>query len=172
MQHVQPPRPAPRRSAPAPSAKLVFGWEPFPKLVPELKKLWPMHWREIALDQDTVPLDPDWECYFALDEIGILAICTARYNGHLAGYIFNHVGPHNHYCSTKFAHAEMFFLHPRFRKGWQPVKMFLENIRGLQAREVKIHTINFKLTYKDGRVGKLFQRLGYVPTDIVMRKVL
>lgn len=171
MQHVHPRHLRQRPSGLAPP-KLVFAWEPFPKLVPELKKLWPLHWREIALDQDFIPLDPDWDAYYGLHEVGILHILAARYNGHLAGYVFNVVGTHNHYVSTRFAHTEMFWLHPRFRKGWQPVRMLLENLRGLKEQGAVIATINFKLTYKDGRVGKLLQRIGYQPTDIMMRKVL
>jgi hypothetical protein len=141
-------------------------------LVPELKKLWRLHYNEIALDKDLCPLDPDWDSYYALDATGILVILTARYNGHLAGYVFNRIGTHDHYMSTRFAHTEMFWLHPRFRKGWQPVKMLLENMRGLKEFGAVISTVNFKLTFASGRVGKLFKRLGYEPTDLVMRKRL
>lgn len=171
MQHVRPP-PRPQRVSGRASPKLVFAWEHFNKLAPELKTLWVKHYDEIALDQDICPLDPNWDYYYGVDECGILHILTARYNGHLAGYIFNLVAGHNHYQSTRFAVSDMFWLHPRFRKGWEPVRMFAENIRGLQLREAKISILNFKLTYKNGRVGKLFQRLGYEPTDLVMRKVL
>lgn len=171
LQHVRPKQlSSTGRSREQPS--LVFAWERFPKLVHELKVLWPMHWREIAIDQDIVPLDPDWDCYYALDERNILAVLTVRYNGHLAGYVFNHIGPHAHYCSTIFGHTDMFWLHPRFRKGWQPVKMLLENARGLKAREVVVHTVNFKIGFQNGRLAKLFKRLGYRATDIVCRKVL
>lgn len=171
MQHVQPSLHRQRRSDRA-SPKLVFAWEHFRRIAPELKRLWPQHYEEVAVNQDVVPLDPNWDFYYGADEAGILHILTARYNGHLAGYVFNLIGPHNHYWSTRFAITEMFWLHPRFRKGWEPVKLFVENIRGLELREAQISTVNFKLGFKSGRVGKLFARLGYVPTDIVMQKVL
>lgn len=171
MQHVHPRHLRQKPSVPA-SPKLVFAWEPFRKLVPELKRLWQLHYEEIALDQDICPLDPNWDCYHYMSEQGILHILTARYNGHLAGYAFNRLGTHDHYNSTRFAHTEMFYLHPRFRKGWQGVRLILENLRGLKAREVEINTVNFKIGFKDGRVGKLFKRFGYQPTDITMRKVL
>jgi len=171
MQHVRPSAKVPSRSVRA-RPDLTFRWEHFIAISEELCPLFRLHYREIAHDQDAVPLDPDWENYFVLDERGLLHILTARYNGKLAGYIFNLVGSHNHYVSTRFAHTEMFWLHPRFRKGWQPVKMFLENLSGLKEREVVITTINFKLHYKDARVGKLLARLGYEPTDIVMRRRL
>jgi hypothetical protein len=47
-----------------------------------------------------------------------------------------------------------------------------ENLDGLKERGVQIATINFKLGFQDGRVGKLLARLGYEPADIVMRKRL
>lgn len=128
-----------------------------------------MHYQEIAWDQDICPLEPDWDTYYALAENGILHVLGAFYNGHLAGYCFNRVGTHDHYVGTRFAHTEMFWLHPRFRKGWQPVKMFLENRRGLKERGAVIATISLKLTFMDGRVERLLQRIGYEPSDVTMR---
>jgi len=179
--HEAPLRALPRRSvqgSPKPSShkpsppRLTFQWEHFTAISREVLPLWKMHYREIALDQDIIPLDPDWENYFVCDENEILHILTARFNGKLVGYIFNLVGGHNHYTSTRFAHTEMFWLHPRFRKGWEGVRMFQENLRGLKAREVVMTSINFKLHFKNARVGKLLARLGYEATDIVMRKRL
>jgi hypothetical protein len=161
-----------RKARASKDGRLSFRWESFHKLSPELAPLFKRHWREIALDQKSIPLDPDWDCYFALDMRGILHVLTARSGKTLVGYIFNLVGPHNHYASTRFAHTEMFWLAPEHRKGWQPVRMFLENLAGLKAREVQVATINFKLHFQDARVGKLLARLGYAPTDIVMRKML
>jgi hypothetical protein len=133
--------------------------------------LWKKHYDEIALDKDICPLDPDWEFYFVSAERGLLHILTARsQSGKLAGYIFNLLGSHNHYASTRFAVTEMFWLHPYFRKGWQPVRMFTENVRMLKERGAVIGIVNFKLHFMDARVGKLLARLGYEPCDITMRK--
>lgn len=169
MQHVRPLRQPPTHSTRAP---LEFRWQRFHKIAKELPPLFQRHWEEIALDQELIPLDPDWDSYFHLDQRRVLRVLTARADSELVGYIFNIVGPHLHYVSTRVAHTEMFWLDPAYRRGWEPVTMFKENIRGFRALEAKISTINFKLGYKNARVGKLLARLGYVPTDIVMRKVL
>lgn len=168
--HVPVP-PAPRvRSV---LAKLSFQWESFRVVSKEVLPLWRLHWEEIALDRDTVPLDPDWDVYYDMELRGILHVLTARSrSGRLAGYVFNQIGTHSHYLSTRFAHTEMFWLHPHFRRGWLPVRMMLENLAGLRAREATVATINFKLHFQDARVGKLLARLGYEPTDIVMRRKL
>ena len=187
MKHVPPQLPSrPKRSD---LAQLEFRWEPFHTLVSELPPLFKKHWAEIALDRDFVSLDPDWDSYFDLALRGRLHVLTARGKGvvdfplshqsnlslpvnPLRGYVFNLIGGHLHYNSTLFAHTEMFWLDPAYRKGWLPVRMMLENLAGLKERGVEVATINFKLHFKDARVGKLLARLGYEPTDIVMRKVL
>lgn len=164
---------SPQRPRHSDRDRLEFKWERFVRIQNELLPLFKKHWREIALDQDRIPLDPDWDYYAVIDERGLLRVLTARAtNGKLAGYIFNVIGSHNHYKSTRFGHSEMFWLHPYFRKGWQPVKMFKENIAGLRTFGVDVATINFKLHFQNGRVGRFLARLGYEPTDIVMRKML
>jgi len=174
--------------------ELTFQWEQFADISRELPPLFHRHWRALALDQDFVPLDPDWDSYFQLALRGVLHVLTARAvvpagmadtcgsvvpathrataRPPLVGYVFNLIGGHQHYASTRFAHTEMFWLDPAYRKGWQPVRMLLENIAGLKARGVEVAVVNIKLHFKDARVGRLLARLGYTATDIVMRKVL
>jgi GNAT superfamily N-acetyltransferase len=158
---------------------LTFQWEPFHAISREILPLWKRHWCEVAMDRDTVSLDPDWDFYHETSLRGILHILTARINTYeeipaspLVGYVFNLVGPHNHYATTCFGITEMFWLDPAFRRGWLPVRFMQENLDGLKERGVQIATINFKLGFQDGRVGKLLARLGYEPADIVMRKRL
>lgn len=163
----------PRRPEVLGRGKLEFRWEPFSAIARDLPPLFKQHWRELAVDQQLVSLDPDWAAYYDLELRGVLHVLVAR-DGvlNLVGYVFNLIGGHLHYVGTRFAHTEMFWLHPDYRRGWEPVRMLKENIAGLREREAVISTINFKLGFKDARVGKLLARLGYAPTDIVMRKVL
>lgn len=152
---------------------LTFQWERFANIARELLPLFQKHYNEIAMDRELIPLDPDWQAYFNLDAGGVLHILTARnVKGNLVGYVFNLVGPHLHYASTRTAHTEMFWLDEAYRRGWAPVRMFTENLAGLKEREVIFTTIGFKLHFEGGRVGKLLSRLGYRPADITMRKVL
>lgn len=171
MQHVRLPL-LPREALDPARRRLKFKWERFAAIHSELLPLFERHYQEIALDKDRVPLDPDWNYYFGIDQLGLLQILTARseVNNRLAGYIFNVIGSHNHYKSTRFCNTEMFWLHPYFRKGWQPVRMFKENLKGLEVFGVDIATISFKLGFMEGRVGRFLSRLGYEPTDIVMRR--
>ena len=162
--------PAQRRSD---TAALRFGWASFAKIAKSLLPLWKRHWEEIALDRDTIPLRPHFESYYAYDVQGSLRILAARdaRTGELVGYCFNLLGPHLHY-TVKTAHTEMFWLAPEHRRGWNGVRMLFANKRGLRQMGVEIHTISFKIGFEDGRVGKLLQRLGYKPVDIVMKALL
>src|SRR6266576_7312864 len=85
------------RSAPAAPE---FAWERFNQLAHELPPLFHEHWKELALNQDTVKLDPNWDQFNALDVQGILRILTVRMEGRLVGYVFLLFGPHLHYKST------------------------------------------------------------------------
>ena len=147
--------------------------ESFYKIRRELPPLFDRHWREIAIDQDRVPLEPDWDRYLAYTAQGVLHVTTARApSGALAGYIFNLVGPHLHYASTKHAEIEMFWLAPEHRGGWFALRWFKKNERYLQSLGVKRINVAVKNHFKDARVGKIFERLGYAPVETVYGKAL
>ena len=167
--HVREPLPPPKLSD---LGTPRFKWEKFRAISRELLPLWQRHWEEIAQDRDSVPLDPDFDNYYRLDLEGILHILTVRVDGELAGYTFSLIGPHLHYHSTKTAQTEMFWLAPEHRSGWTGVRLLRLTRRGLRDRGVKLHLINFKIGFESGRVGKLLSRLGYRPTDIVVRQVI
>lgn len=161
----------PERSVPVESRfGVTFQWERFPQIARELLPLLPRHHKEVSyLD---APLDIDWDLYYGYDMRGILHILTARQDGHLVGYIFNLVGPHLHHASNTWAASDMYWLDPATRLGWLPVKMFLVNLEGLREREVEYHSINIVLNFKQGRVGRILQRLGYTPREISFTRKL
>ena len=154
------------------SAAPRFKWEKFRDIAKELLPLFIRHWEEIEQDREAVPLDMDFDSYYRLDLEGMLHILTVRIDGRIVGYSFSLVGPHLHHQSTKTAHTEMFWLAPEYRSGWTGVRLLRLTRRGLKDRGVKLHTIDFRLSFQGGRVGKLLARLGYRPTAIVTRRIL
>jgi len=149
-----------------------FKWEKFAALAREIVPLWQRHWEEIAHDRDSIPLDPDFDQYYRLDLENVLHILTARVDGELVGYTFSLIGPHLHYRSTRTAHTEMFWLAPEHRSGWTGVRLLRLTRRGLKDRGVKLHTINIKLSFANGRVAKLLSRMGYTAVDLTMRQII
>lgn len=145
-----------------------FGWERFHAIAHELPVLFTQHWKELALNQDAIPLAPDWDKYYALDIEGILRILTARVpSGQLVGYVFLLVGPHLHYKSTTWAHADMFWLDPVYRQGWTGVRLFKDLIKGAKIMGAANLTLATKTHFMDNRVTKLLQRLGFVPIETI-----
>lgn len=145
--------------------ELTFQVESFTVIAPELPALFARHWHELADHQDTRPLDPDWQRYMELEAMGRLHVITARCGEVLVGYIFNLIGPHLHYKSTLHAEIEMFWLEPPYRGGWFAVKWFRENDRLLRQAGVKFIHCGVKNHYMAGRVGSIFRRLGYKPSE-------
>ena len=146
--------------------------EKFHEIARELPPLFERHYREIALDQDSIPLDPDWDRYLQMSIVGMLRVTTARAGDTLAGYIFNLVGPHLHYRSTLFANLEMFWLDPVYRGGSFSLHWFRANADMLRELGVKRVTVETKNGYMDGRVGLIFKRLGYKPIETVWARTL
>jgi hypothetical protein len=151
---------------------LTFQVERFGAIARELPPLFERHYREIARDQDQIPLDPDWDRYFQLDLTGWLVVTTARAGKDLVGYIFNLAGGHLHYRSTPHAAIEMFWLDPAYRGGSFALKWFRANETTLKKIGVKKIAVATKNGYKGGRVGLIFKRLGYLPIETTWAKVL
>ena len=155
--------------------ELVFKWERFGAISHECLPLFKRHWKEIALHQEHVPLDPDWEKYFAYDLADILNVLTVRDDGMLVGYVFLLVMPgHLHYVSTPWAVSDMFWLEPAYRFGWTGLKMLKEAEQGMRARGVKVlqWSIKFHFEADRGTIEKLFTRMGYFPSEKILSKYL
>lgn len=145
-----------------------FRWERFHEIAKELPPLFLRHWRELALNQDFIPLAPDWDKYYTLDVTGVLKVLTVRDKGMLVGYGFLLIGPHLHYTTTRWVHGDMFWLDPLYRQGWTGVRLFKELIRGAREMEGAILQLVAKHHFEDGRVEKLLKRLGFTPVETVM----
>lgn len=162
--HVPVPRRPRQLSVPAAPE---FHWERFSAIAHELPPLFIEHWRELALNQDTIPLDPDWDRFYKLDVEGVLLVLTARLEGRLVGYAFLLGGPHLHYKSTLWGHVDMFWTDPLIRTGWTGVKFFKALIQGARESGMVNLTVPTKNHFMDNRVAKLLSRLGFKPIETV-----
>jgi|HubBroStandDraft_1064217.scaffolds.fasta_scaffold03155_6 GNAT superfamily N-acetyltransferase len=145
-----------------------FGWERFHAVAHELPVLFTEHWKELALNQDVIPLSPDWDKYYRLDIEGVLRILTVRMpGGQLVGYIFLMAGPHLHYATTLWGHVDMFYLDPVYRQGWTGVRLFKTLIADAKTMGIVNLTLATKTHFMDNRVTKLLQRLGFMPIETI-----
>jgi GNAT superfamily N-acetyltransferase len=127
------------------------------------------HWDEVALDKDTVPLDPNWDGYATLDKMDMLVIVTARRDGVLVGYVSHFITPNLHYLSLKVADNDIFWLAPEHRNSRIGIHL-------LQAAEREVRALGCnKIMMKEKLhvpLGRLFEFLGYREIERVHSKTL
>lgn len=151
---------------------ITYQTEKWADVLPEMEPLLVEHWREIALGHDKVPLDVARERYQQLCDEGSLHIVTVRHDGQLVGYHVAIVSGHLHYLSTLHGITDVYFLRPQYRKGRTGISLFKRveaEMRGLGVKKLftgaKLHTAN-------GQSGRLFEYLGYEPTETLFTKYI
>lgn len=127
------------------------------------------HWEELGLDQDEVPLAPDWRRYRDLEGQGALSCVAVRQRGVLVGYSIMVLTTGLHYAQCYEARMDIYWLDPAVRGRWGGVRMFRVHERELIRRGVKRVYVGSKL-HRDS--GRLFKRLGYRPVETWHSKML
>ena len=135
-------------------------------------ELFERHYREASADL-TVPLDPNWPLYDAMEQQNLEACVVIRKDGALIGYAVFLMTPHLHYDHV-VAEADVFFIDPAHRSGWLGVKLFQLTEDLLREKGVSEICSRVKLHVKPGRggrdLGMLFEFLGYRPVETNYRK--
>lgn len=124
----------------------------------EIKLLIEDHWEEIALNQDVIKLNPDFELYKKLEEEGYLGIYTVRDEGELVGYFL--VLAHNnlHYKDHIFATNDIIYIKPELRNKSVGKNLIQFAEDDLRKRGVSVLVINTKVHQPfDG----LMEHMGY-----------
>lgn len=150
---------------------LTYHVEDFRELFEKLEPLLERHWREIALDQERVPLAVDYARYRQFAASGHLAMIGAWDSGKLVGYIAAIVSTHLHYASTLFAAIDVFWLDPAYRAGLNGLRLFTELEAELKRRGV-VKMIGQTKLAADKDVSKLYEYLGWSPVETLFAKVI
>lgn len=83
----------------------------------ELKPLFTPHYEELALNQDKVPLDPQYEVYLEREARGEVLCAVVRESGRIIGYFVGFVAPALHYRTCLTLTQDIFWIHPQYRLG-------------------------------------------------------
>ena len=150
-------------------AELAFRQESFTALRPELEPLFERHWREVALNQDTVPLDPDWDSYAVMEAAGLYSMTTARAGIMLVGYVGLIVSRALHYRTLLCAEPDLLWLAPEHRAGTAGLRLLKAAESAVIALGVKRIGGRCKL-HRD--LDALFDRAGYQPIERVYAKMV
>jgi GNAT superfamily N-acetyltransferase len=148
---------------------ITFCAEPLTPTLPELQALFPLHWKELALDQDYVPLDPQYDIYLRRDAAGEVLFIAGRDAGRLVAYFVGFVAPGLHYRTCLTLTMDIFLVLPEYRKGSAGVRLFRTVEAEARRRGVNRMFMGSKL-HKDS--SALFKRLGYEPVEIYHAKYL
>lgn len=148
-------------------SKVTFQRESLTDVLDECSDLIYDHWEDIALDQENIKLDPDWDAYSMAEDSGRLVIVTARDQNELVGYSVYFVTMNMHYRLLMTADSDIFWLAKDRRKGMTGIKLIKASEKILKELGVMRILSKVKI-HKD--VGKVFERLGYTPIERVYSK--
>lgn len=155
-----------------PKTVLTYRRERFVDIMPELSEIFYKHWREIALDQNAIPLSPAWDEYMRLEAVGGLHIVVARDGSKMAGYLFSLVHPHLHYRKSLTAYTDLMYLRREYTKGFgifhyaALIGRAEEMLRDMGVQKMYLMT----KVYHD--MTPLFERLGYKLIEKICTKLL
>jgi GNAT superfamily N-acetyltransferase len=152
-------------------SKVTYQVESWSEYFPEVWPLWIQHYKEVALDQAYISLDPDIERYESYAKAGHLFILSMRDAGKLVGYFVGIVSGHLHYKSTLMCFTDLFYVLPTYRKGLAGVRLFREAETALRALGVRrIQTATKLHAHLD--ISRLLERLGYARAEVAYHKLL
>lgn len=142
--------------------------ESFEERLEELQVLLPEHYKELAMDQDRVPLSPSYDIYIENEQAGRLVFMTLRENGVMLGYFIGFLAPGLHYNTCFTCKMDIFYIHPSIRGSGLPgVKLFRAVEKELKLRGVQRWYVGSKMK---ADAGPLFKRLGFEPIEVYHSK--
>jgi GNAT superfamily N-acetyltransferase len=141
--------------------------ESFEERLAELQVLLPLHYRELALNQDKVPLSPRYGDYIDRERAGGLLFMTLRDAGELVGYFIGFIAPGLHYSTCLTCTMDIFYVHPEKRTGSAGIRMFRFVETELRRRGVQRWFMGSKI---HADASALFKRIGAEPVETYFSK--
>jgi GNAT superfamily N-acetyltransferase len=143
--------------------------ERFEERIEELQSLLPLHYEELALNQDKVPLSPQYNVYVERERQGGLLFVTLRDAGELVGYFIGFIAPGLHYSTCLTCTMDIFYLRKDKRAGSAGVRMFRFVEQELRRRGVHRWFMGSKI---HADASALFKRIGAAPVETYYSKWL
>lgn len=141
--------------------------ESFERQLPELLPLLPLHYEELALNKDKVPLLPQYQVYIERERAGMVVFVTLREAGELVGYFIGFVAPGLHYQTCLTCTPDIFYVHPDKRGGRAGFILFEAVEKELRRRGVQRWFVGSKL---HADTSWLFERLGFDRVEVTYSK--
>lgn len=135
----------------------------------ELQALLPLHWEELALNKEHVPLDPQYEIYIERERKGELLFVTLRELGEIVGYFIGFIAPGLHYKTCRTCTMDIFFVRKDKRSGSAGVRLFRFVEQELRRRKVDRWFMGSKV---HADASALFERIGATKVEVYYSKWL
>lgn len=148
---------------------ITYQVESFTERLPELKPILPLHYEELALDKDKVPLSPQYDIYTKREALGELIFVTARKDGELVGYFIGFIAPGLHYSTCLTCIMDIFYIHPDYRGSNAGFEMFNYTEKKLKKRGVDRWFVGSKVHLD---ASWLFERLGFDRVETTYSKYM
>ena len=148
---------------------ITYAIESFEDNLPEFEPLLHDHYRELALNQDKVPLDPQYNVYFEREMCGQLIFVVAREEGVIIGYFIGFIMPGLHYQTSLTCTMDIFYIRKDKRDGRAGVKLFKFVETELRRRGVQRWLVGSKL---HADASSLFKYLKFDPIETYYSKWL
>jgi GNAT superfamily N-acetyltransferase len=143
--------------------------ESFEERLEELQKLLPAHYEELALNQDKVPLSPQYEEYIRRERLGGLIFVTLRDAGEMVGYFIGFIAPGLHYSTCLTCTMDIFYVRQDKRNGGAGLRMFRFVEQELRRRGVQRWFMGSKC---HADASALFERIEATRVEIYYSKWL
>jgi GNAT superfamily N-acetyltransferase len=127
------------------------------------------HWEEVAVNKDTIEMNPCWDTYASMEEAGKLGIFTARLDGNLIGYFVIIASESPHYKGHIFGVNDVIYLKPEYRGTHLGSKLITFVEKAIEDVGVSVLVINTKTHVP---FDKTLNRLGFTHIENVYSKKL
>ena len=121
-----------------------FQMEVLGECLEEMKPLLKEHYKEVAMYQDHIDLNPKYDLYQKMELGGYLSVFTARDQGRLVGYAIFFIDTHMHYQDHAYAVNDVLYIDPEYRHEGRAVS-FLDWIEKQLEKEVSVITYHMKI---------------------------
>ena len=148
---------------------ITFAVESFEESIPYLQFLLHEHYKELALNQDKVPLDPRYDIYINREQAGELIFVAARDAGQIVGYFIGFIQPGLHYATCLTCNMDIFYISKELRNGRLGVKLFKFVEKELKRIGVDRWFVGSKL---HADASPLFKYLKFEPVETFYTKWL
>jgi len=147
---------------------IAYARESYDQAIGDVRPWLEQHWREMAQRQDDIPLDPDFDTYKRLFDMGLMAIYTARDDGRLIGYCIMYIAPRHLHYAHRWAKDDTIWIEPKHRNIGVAMGLF-EFFEQDLAKDGPI-VIQIESRYGHPALEQLLDARGYSPTGRIAGK--